>query len=242
MTSPIPPRTSVHGASMHRLNAPTSRILMAAVILFTGAGISAVFWKMPASAESYELCNAGVVDKTLEAVPLPSESVAAISSEEVKQMALPALEVEPVADRGVEKYAQVYEAPASLAAPRPEVAVEHTAFKPVIPQKFEPMRQIAEEKAIAVESVNREFPSKPASVSTTEKSDELLLRFHFAENSRADFDSAASEQPADPFPVMSASAPSSSLQPLQPLPLEGLAPLLPLNEEELLPLAVLTAK
>jgi len=232
---------------MHRLITPSVQIFVAAIILFTGAGVSAVFWKMPTGAKFYELCHAEVVDKDLAAVPLPSESIASISSEEMKQMSLPTFDITPVVDSGAEKYAQIYEAPASLVALNVEqgkiapVVAEESTPAPVSPQRFEPMRQIVEDKPITAEPVNKEFLSKPTSVSATEKSDELLPIFHFAENSKADVnDSVKSEQPADPFPVMT--APTPALQPLQPLQFENLSPLLPLQENGLLPFTALTVR
>jgi len=208
---------------------------MATVILFTGAAVSAVFWQMPTSADSYNLYHAEVADPMLAAVPLPSESVASISSAEMKEMVLP--DLAPIVDTGVEKYAQVYEAPASLAAHNTEVkkVAEPSFAPPGLPQKFAPMRQIVEEKPIAVEPVNRDFPPLPVSVNTTEKSDELTLLFNFVENDRT------FEQPADPFAVTATPA-ISSLQPLQSIQFVGLSPLLPLQESELLPLSTATMK
>lgn len=234
MTSP-PQKASEHGSTVHRLITPTIQILVAAVILFTGAGVSAVFWKMPTSAKQHELYRSEIADPNLTAVPLPNEAVASISVEERSQIVLPALDVAPVADIGVEKYAQIYEAPASLVAQNPvqektpsEVA-EESAVVPITPQKFEPVRHIVEKKPISIELVNREFPEKPTSVSTADKSDELLSMFHFAENGKSDFvDSTKSAPPADPFSTMT--APVSRLQPLQPLQVESLSPLLPLQE------------
>jgi hypothetical protein len=204
----------------------------AAVILFTGAGVSAVFWKMPTSAEFYDLYQPDVVDKELAGVPLPNEAVAAISSEEMKQISLPALEIAPVIDDGAKKYAQAYEPPASLAATHaakdnsPAVEAE-SPVEPASPKKFEPMRRVVEKKPIDVETINDVFLPKPESVSTAEKSDELLATFQFAENGKADFASAADmELPADPFPVTTAAP--TQLQPLQPLTSSGLSPLLPL--------------
>jgi len=222
---------------MHRLITPTARVLMATVILFTGAGVSAVFWKMPTSAGTYELYRADIADKNLAAVPLPSESVAAISSEEMGQIVLPAFA--PVVDTGMEKYAQIYEAPASLAAFHTEQPAHIPASSPVT-RKFEPMRQIIEEKSISIEPVNRDFPAKPVSIDTTEKSDELRQRFQFAENSKAELEHSMSEQPADPF--AKTAPPTSSLQPLQPLQFAGLSPLLPLQENDLPPLSAATVK
>ena len=233
---------------------------MAAVFLCTGAAVAAVFWQMPSSAGSYELYHAEVADKMLAAVPLPSESVASISPEQMGEMVFP--DLAPIVDTGVEKYAQLYEAPASLAAFNTETKKEpQPSFAPPgAPQKFEPMRQIVEEKPIVVEPVNRDFPPLPVSVNTTEKSDELVQRFHFVEHDRT----SVPEQPANPFADMAAAtdmavapvtaapavtvaapvaaAPAFSLLPLQPLQFVGLSPLLPLPENELLPLSATTVK
>jgi len=236
----IPPNTPEHGTGTHRLLTPTTRIFTAAVILFTGAGVSAVFWKMPVCADRYELCHADHVDKHLVSVPLPSRSVAALTTDEMDQIVLPAFDMVPITDSGEAKYAQVYEAPASLVSLNMETKVEEPAWT-ATPQKFEPMRQIVEERPFSVEPINRDFLSKPVSVNTTEKSDELLQRFHFAENSRAEFERSVSGQPADPF-ATEASKPTASLQPLQPLQLASLSPLLPLQEDELMPLPTLTTK
>lgn len=244
MTSP-PQHISDHGASMHRLVTPTARIFAAMVILITGTGVSAIFWKMPNSGELHALYHQGVVDAKLAAVPLPSEAVAAITPEEMQRMELPTLEFAPAADDGAGKYAQAYPAPAALAmlnAEREGVSpLVETSLIPVVPQKFEPMRQIVDETPVSIESVNRDFPPKPTSVSTAERSDELISLFHFAKNNgtdfgNADFDRAIEpEQPVNPFPEAAALAPV--LQPLQPLPLDNLSPLLPLQESKLQPLA-----
>jgi len=233
MTSPIPPSVSERETIISRLALPSVRIFVATVILVTGAGVSAVFWKMPTNNALHDLCHEGVIDKELRAVPLPHETIAAISPAEMQQMSLPTLNMAPVADGGAEKYAQVYPAPASLAMTHAELGKnipeeQEASPAPTIPQKFEPMRQIIDEKPVSVEPVNRDFPPMPASVSITEKSDELLTSFHFVENSRAALDKPA-EQPADPFPITVV----SELQPLQPLQLSGLAPLLPLQEIDL---------
>jgi len=225
---------------MHRLVTPTARIFAAIVIMITGTGVSAVFWKMPCNGEFHALYHEGVVDKNLPDVPLPSEAIAAISLDEMQRMELPILEYAPVADDGVGKYAQVYAPPASLAmlnAEREKIPLlteEEEPFKPIIPQKFEPMRQIVDEQPVSVESVSRDFPPKPMGISTAERSDEMITLFHFAENSRANFESETEPvQPMDPFPIAATSAPA--LQPLKPLLFENLSPLLPLQESELHP-------
>ena len=239
MTSSLPPSTPEHGASTHRLLTPATRIFTAAVILFTGAGVSAVFWKMPTSAGRYELCHAGNVDKKLVSVPLPDQSVAVLTKDEMDQMVLPTFDIVPITDSGGEKYTQIYEAPASLVSLNTETTVEEPVWT-ASPQKFEPMRQAVEEKPISIEPINRDFLSKPVSVSTTEKSDELLQRFYFAENSRAEFERSVPGQPTDPF--AGTTQPTASLQPLQPLQLANLSPLLPLQEDELMSLPALTTK
>jgi len=228
---------------MNRLAVPAVRIFAAAVILITGAGVSAVFWKMPKNTEPHALYHEGVAGKELAAVPLPNGSVAAISLEEMRLIDLPTFDLAPVADEGAEKYAQVYPAPASLAivnAKQGEEEGNESFFTPVIPQIFEPMREIIEEKPIAVEPFFRDFLPMPESVSTTERSDELHTTFHFVENSKAGFGNGDlleqpvdpfSERPADSFPI--AAAPVSALQPLQPIQFERLSPLLPLREIEL---------
>ena len=198
MKSSISPSTPEHRTGTHRLLSPTTRIFTAAVILFTGAGVSAVFWKMPTSADRYELCHADNVDKNLVSVPLPNQSTAALTTDEMNQMVLPTFDMAPITDGGEAKYAQVYEAPASLVSLNTKTKVEEPAWT-ATPQKFEPMRQIVEERPISIEPINRDFLSKPVSVNTTEKSDELLQRFHFVENSRAELERLASGQPADPF-------------------------------------------
>jgi len=106
------------------------------------------------------------------------------------------------------------------------------------------MRQIIDEKPISVEPVNREFQSKPSSVSTVEKSDEMLSIFHFAENRKADSELLSEpESPVDPFADTFAIAASTpALQPLQPLQLDVLSPLLPLKETELQPISVLVTQ
>jgi hypothetical protein len=219
---------------MHRLVAPSVRLFAATVILITGAGLSAVFLKMPNGAECHALYHEGIVNQDLAAVPLPSDSVAVISHDEMLQMDLPMLDSAPVADSGAPRYAQVYEAPPSLVAYHSErnstvsLIEEESAMPDVLPT-FEPVRKIVVEKPIIIEPVNKDFQPKPASVSTTEKSDELLMMFHFVENSREDFGyPAESVQPADPFPI----AVTSTLRPLIPLN-ENLSPLLPLPESEL---------
>ena len=261
MTSPLPPGVSEHEMAMHRLITPTARILSAAVILITGMGISAIFWKMPNGNAHYALYHDGIIDSGLMVTPLPSESIALLSLEERKQVMLPELEVSPVADGGIGKYTQVYEPPASVAVLDSEsrkidsVVVEvEPVFAPVVPQKFEPMRPVIEEKPIAVESVSLEFQPKPTSVSTVEKSDELLSMFLFAENSRVDFDRLAesdsaesdSAEPIDPFSgadsFSRAVVSASELQPLKPIQLERLSPLLPLQESDLPSLSALIAQ
>jgi len=245
MTSPASLCVPECGTTVQHLVMPTARIFAAAVILITGAGIAAVFWKMPTGNEMHDLYQAEIVDKALAKTPLPSESVALFSPGEIT---LPTLDVAPALDGSAEKYTQVYSAPVSLAAFNTEqektaspVVEEEPAVMPVVPQKFEPMRQVVEKKPISIESVNREFQPKPTSVSTLEKSDEMLSLFHFVGNSRADVDhSAEPAQPADPFPV--AAVPTPPLQPLKPLSRDGLSPLLPLQEVELQPLSALSVQ
>lgn len=241
MTSPIPPKSSGRETSAQRLITPAVQVVTAAIILFTGAGVAAIFWQMPTGSEYYDLCQADVVDKDLAAVPLPHESVAVISPEAMQQIVLPTLGVAPTADSGAEKYAQAYDPPASLESIHPienktPILVEEES--PVALQKFEPMRHIVEKKPIVLEPVDHDFLPKPESVSTAEKSDEMLSKFHFAENGKSDYDtSSVPLPPTDPFPLPQPS--ESPLQPLQPLSADGLSPLLPLLEEKLQPLAAL---
>ena len=239
MTSPIPPCVSEQETTMNRLAVPSVRIFVATVILVTGAGVSAVFWKMPKANEFHALYHEGVVNQELAAVPLPNESTAAISPEEMRHITLPVFDMAPIAADGAGKYAQVYPAPVALArvhAEQGEDAFEEEMFPftPSTPQKFEPIRQIIEEKPLSIEPVRWDFPPIPTSVSTTERSDELLAQFHFVENNRGEF-ADLSEQPIDPFsrtvtPVL------ATLQPLQPLQLGGHSSLLPLREINLQPL------
>jgi len=235
---------------MQYLITPTARLFTATVILITGAGIATVFWKMPTGNESHELYHAGVVDKTLTVPPLPDESIALLAPGEIS---LPTLDVAPALDGGGDKYTQAYTAPVALAALNAEQDKTKTVSPittedekiltpaPVAPQKFEPMRPVVNEKPVAIESINRDFPPQPASVSTLDKSDEMLSMLHFARNSMAEADRAAEPAPpADPFPVAVVSAPP--LQPLQPLQRDGLSPLLPLQENELQSLSVLSTQ
>jgi hypothetical protein len=214
-----------------------------------GVGLATIFWKNPASNEIHELYSAEIVDQTLVATPLPGDSVALLAPGDIS---LPTLNIAPAMDGGGEKYTQVYTAPVSLAAlnteqekPKPDSQpVEEDAGAlpplPVVPQKFEPMRQVVE-KPVAFETVNREFQPKPTSVSTLEKSDEMLSLTHFARNSMAESDRLAEPAPpTDPFPVATTSAPA--LQPLQPLPQNSLSPLLPLKEGELQSLSILSTQ
>ena len=234
MTSPISPSVSERETAMNRLAGPSVRILAATVILATGAGIAAVFWKMPQAAEFHALYHEGVIDQELAVVPLPSATVAAISSEEMQQINLPRLGMTPAIDDGALRYAQLFTAPAPLAAINAEQgrsAPEEETFTPSTPQRFEPIRQVIEERPISVEPINRDFAPMPTTVSTTERSDELLTVFHFVENSRAELGNPPG-QPADPFPVAATSS-ASALQPLQPI---QLSPLLPLQEIDLQPL------
>ena len=163
-------------------------------------------------------------------------------------MTLPKLDYTPVADNVIEQYAQVYPPPVSLAARNSDFskietvsAKEESVLVPPVPKKFEPMRQIIEEKPIFVEPVNREFQSKPNSVSTVEKSDEMLSMFHFAANRRADSDCLSEpESPEDPFAI--AAALTSVLQPLRSLQLDTLSPLLPLKNTDLQSIPVLVTQ
>jgi len=233
---------------MHRLVSPATRIVSATVILITGMGISAIFWKMPQGNESHALYHVGSVDQVLAATPLPSESIATLSPEVRGRMALPELDFAPVADEGIGKYTQVYAPPVALAARNSDFtrigtvsADEEPVPIPIVPQRFEPMRQIIDEKPISVEPVNREFQSKPSSVSTVEKSDEMLSLFHFAENRKADSELLLEpESPVDPFAdTFAIAVHSPALQPLLPLQLDALSPLLPLKDTDLQPLSVL---
>jgi len=245
--TPPPLCVSEHEAAMHRLVSPTARIFSAAVILITGMGISAIFWKMPQGNGSHALYYEGMIDQGLAATPLPSESFATLPPEVRGQMTLPELDFTPMAAEGIPKYTQVYTPPVSLAArnsdfPRVDTvsADENPVLVPIVPQRFEPMRQIMDEKPITVEPVDREFQSKPSSVSTVEKSDEMLSMFHFAENRRADSDLLSeTESPVDPFAdAFTIAVTTPALQPLQPLQLDALSPLLPLKNSELQPVSV----
>jgi len=256
MTSPIPPSVSEREAATSRLIGPSARILAAAVILVTGTGIAAVFWKMPTAGESHALYHEGVVDQELAAVPLPNAMVAVISPEEMQQITLPRLGVTPALDDGAQRYAQIYPASPPLAMLNAEQGrglPEAEVFVPNAPQRFEPIRQIIEEKPISIEPVNWDFAPMPTSVSTTERSDELIATFHFVENSRVGLDTPR-EQPTDPFPkrppadpfavVAATPAPSSvsALQPLRPIQIDNLSSLLPLREIDLQPLPALVVQ
>ena len=235
MTSPH--RVSEQETIIHHLVAPTARILAAVAILITGLGISAIFWKMPGSTEQHALCYEGVVDKNLSEIPLPDESLALLAPEE--RFALPTLDIAPVTDGGAAKYTQVFPLPASLAALDAEQQKRDVSSMEdenetmlVAPQKFEPLRRVVVEKPIFVESVNRDFQSQPASVSTAEKSEELHSKFQFAENIRADSEDSA--MPTDPFPVPVAASTVPALQPLQSIRFDNrLTPLAPLQASEL---------
>ena len=254
MTSPIPPRVSDHETVMSRLAVPSTRIFVATIILATGTGVSAVFWKMPKASDSHALYNNGVADPELAMVPLPNETSAAISHEEMQQIILPDFDIAPVAADGAGQYAQVYPAPGPLAMANMEhigalPEEKEPALIPVVPQEFKPMREMIDEKPISVEPVNWDFAPMPTSMSTTERSDELLATFHFVENSRVENNrinsNNLSEPPADPFPLHPAdpfpianTLTLSTLPPLQPLQLDGLSPLLPLREIDLQSFAV----
>ena len=248
MKSPIPPCATERESAVNRFAVPTARIFAAAVILITGAGVAAVFWKMPKANETHALYDEGVVDQELASFLSPDEAVAAISPEEMQQMSLPMLEIAPVSADGAGKYAQIYPVPAPLAMANAEqvkaVPKEEPVFPSAAPQKFEPMREIIEEKPISVEPVRRDFAPMPTTANTIERSDELLAMFHFVENSRIDLNSP-SGQPSDPFPVQAAdpfpvaATPALPALPhLQPLQLEGLSPLFPLQKIDLQPFAV----
>jgi len=215
------------------------------VILITGAGVAAVFWKMPKAAELHALYHEGAVCKELVAVPLPSDMVAAISSEEMGLFDLPTLEMAPAFAGGAAQYGQVYPAPAPLARAHAEQVgaedAEASSFAPVAPQKFQPMREMIEEKPISVEPVGRDFAPMPTSVSTSERSDELLATFHFVENARVvEHNSLLGQLMEDPFPIMEPpSVPVvSTLQPLRPSQFDNLSPLIPVREINLQPLVV----
>ena len=243
MKSPTPPRVADSESTIRLLVTPTVRILIATIVLITGAGVAAVFWKMPKTAESHALYHEGVIDQDLAAVPLPHELAAAVSPEEMKLISLSMLDdVVPIVAEGVEKYAQVYPVPESLAAVNAvqgRIVPEKEIFAPAAPQRFEPMREVIDEKPISVEPVSQEFLPTPVSASTVERSDEFVAAFHFVENSRSVFGNVP-EQPSDPFPEMVAGSPAASpLQPLQPLQLDKLSPLLPLREIDFRPLPAL---
>jgi len=221
------------------------------VILITGMGISAIFWKMPQGNEHHAFCHEAIIDQGLATTPLPSEAIAALSPEARGGMILPELDYMPAAAEGIGKYTQVYPPPVSLAVRNSDStrvdtvsAEEEPVYVPSVPLRFAPMRQIIDEKPISVEPVIREFQSKPNSVSTTEKSDEMLTLFHFAENRKVDSELLSEpESPVDPFADTFAIAASTpTLQPLQPLQLDVLSPLLPLKETELQPISVLVTQ
>jgi len=221
---------SDHEAAMHRLITPSARIVSATVILIAGLGIATVFWKMPTGNENHALYDKGMIDKTIAGAPLPDESIALLSLEERSQISLPMFDIAPATDCGTAAYTQLYEPPPSLVAmlPEQEQIVSTVAEELLAPQKFEPMRQITDEKPISIEPVNKDFQPKPPSVSTIEKSDEMISRFLFAENSRSALDTLAEPQPpTDPFPMVS--VPMPVLQPLKPLYFEDLTPLHPLQ-------------
>ena len=237
MKSPTPPPNSDHGVPMHRLVTPTARLFAATVILITGTGVSAVFWKMPNGMGSHALYHEGIVDKNLSAVPLPSDAVAAISQDEMKQMELPTLDFMPTVDGGAEKYAQYYQTPEAVAMlnigqDKVNSFEEEEYHEAMIPQKFEPVRHIVEKKPIAIEPVSRKFMPKPTNVNVSDRSDDLFLEFQFVGNNRGNFGIGQEpEQPADPFPVAAASL--ATLAPLKPLLFDDLPPLLPLQESKL---------
>ena len=264
-----PPHTQVseHEPVMHRLLTPTVRLFSAAIILVMGFGIASVFWKIPTNAEAnHALFHGDMIDENIMATPLPCESLALLSHHERMQIELPTLDIAPAVGDGRDKIAQLYEPPAALIArvsephvsephvsephvSEPEgmvfpVAVEPMLLDDLLPSQ--PMRHIVE-RPIMLELVDRDFPSKPESVCTTERSDILLTTFHFAENSRASLsDSTELTLPSDPFSaampsatVPSAAVPSMAspsatvppmptLQPLVPIEFGNLAPLLPL--------------
>ena len=235
MKSPTPPRAAEHELAMSYLVSPRTRILTATILLATGVCVAAVFVKMPKSTGTHTLCSEGDVNSELAAVPLPNEAVATLLPTEMQRIVLPTLEMTPVTDDGAEKYAQAYPAPPSLAMINTEqgrsVLEEEPSLAPAASQKFEPMREIIEEKPIFVEPVNRDFPPEPTSVSTIERSDRFVSSFHFVENSRAEH-AEVPGQPTDLFPIAVAPA-ISILQPLQPLQLGGLQSLPPLREIDL---------
>ena len=243
MISPIPPSVSERETIIHRLAVPSARIFAATVILVTGTGISAIFWKMPQADGLYALYHDNVVDQDLAMVPLPTGAAAVMSPEEIQQIMLPVPDIAPVTSDGAGKYGQVYPAPAPLAMVHIEqgriTPEEEELFTPVAPQKFEPMREIIDAKPFSMEPVNRDFAPMPTSVSTTERSDELHTTFHFVEHGTVERDEPP-EPPVDLFPIRSADvvpfpvvATPSALQPLPPLQLEGGSPLLPLRAIDL---------
>ena len=235
MTSSPSHRVVKRETIVNRLVVPSTRIFAATIILVTGAGVSAVFWKMPKANEHHALYHDELVTPQLAAVPLPSDSLAAVSPEEMQHIQLPTLDLMPIASGGAERYAQVYTPLPSLAVAMAQfeqnIVVpekEESPLSPVVSPKFEPIREVIEEKPISIEPVSREFTPMPTSVSTTDRSDELQAAFHFVENSKVTHVDL-SKDPIDVFPI--ASAPE--LQPLQPFHLDGLSPLLPLREMNL---------
>ena len=247
MNNPPHAHVSEHEPAMHRLLTPTVRFFSAMVILVMGFGIASVFWKIPTNTETHHaLFHGDMVDENIMATPLPCESLALLPHHERMQIELPTLDIAPVVGDGRDKIAQLYEPPAALIAriSEPRVSEPEETFFPVTAEPVsleellpsQPMRHIVE-KPIMVELVDRDFPSKPESVCTTERSDILLTTFHFAENSRASVgDSTELALPSDPFSATlpsvvvpsAAFPPMPTLQPLVPIEFGNLAPLLPL--------------
>ena len=239
MKSP-PMRIPEQEAVEHRLITPAVRVFSAGIILIMGLGIASIFWKMPSGdGTRHALFHGDVICDILTTTPLPCESLALLAPEERALIDLPVLDIAPMTGGGADKIAQMYEPPAVLIIHTPEEAKTTSPVmsevaeneEPVTPQRFTPMRQVAE-KPISLEPGDRDFQPKPTSVCITEKSDELNIKFQFAENSRASVDdSAEPELPSDPFstasvPIVSASVPT--LQPLTPIHFGNLSPLQPL--------------
>ena len=227
MTSSIFHRRPVEReASAHYLVTPATRIVAAMVILITGSGIAAIFWKMPTGMEIHSLYDSNIIDQELAETPLPDESIAVFSLAERGHIVLPRLEMTPSADSGADKYATVYPAPPAIASLHIEQGQfvwpqEHTEsiMPKMMPQSIEPIRQILEEKPMLIDPVDRDFPLRPDSMSTSlhtiEKHEELLSLFQDT-----------------PHDIDITPALMSGLQPLLPFEFSGLSPLHPSQDAD----------
>ncbi|MDR3234295.1 MAG: hypothetical protein LBT46_11645 [Planctomycetaceae bacterium] len=217
----------------HRVITPARKIITSAIILLTGSGIAAVFWKMPEhNAGLYDICDQSVVDPQLAAVPLPKDSLSHATISEIEQMSLPVLEGNSSADTGSGKYAQAYPVPEGIAAARNAATSVGDAgrkdgeakFVPIAAQKIEPVRRMIPAVPMTAETVNKTFHEKPKnSFDTSAVNDEMTVLFQFAENLNAENESKAKDSPENPF-----SAAVNHLKPLEPLPKSRMLPLQPL--------------